>query len=93
MDFRGFFSQQQEGMRAMATSGIIGLHLVSGPLVGFCLGYAVDFFLPVSPWGKLCGLFVGIGAGFLNVFRDTQCLVRKLDNEVKKPESGPDESA
>lgn len=84
-------NQQQEGMKALATSGVIGLHLVSGPLVGFCLGYAADFFFLFSPWGKLCGLFVGIGAGFLNVWRDTQCLISKLDRDVKKAEKNPDE--
>ena len=88
MDFRGIFNQQQEGMRALATSGVIGLHLVSGPLVGFCLGYALDFFFLLSPWGKLGGLFIGIGAGFLNVWRDTQILLRKLDEHKKSASDG-----
>lgn len=87
MDFRGFISQQQEGMRALASSGVIGLHLVSGPLVGFCLGYGADALFLLAPWGKLAGLFIGIGAGFLNVWRDTQALLRKIDNEDKSIKS------
>lgn len=81
MAFKDFMSTQGEGMRAMATSGVIGLHLVSGPLVGFVIGYALDAWLDTSPWCKLIFLFIGICAGFLNVWRDTQQLLRKLEKE------------
>lgn len=83
MAFKDFMSAQSDGMRAMATSGVIGLHLVSGPLVGFAIGYALDAWLDTSPWCKLVFLFIGIGAGFLNVWRDTQELLRKLEKEKK----------
>lgn len=65
----------------MATTGVMGLHLVSGPLVGFAIGYGLDAWLGTSPWCKIIFLLVGIGAGFLNVYRDTQVLLRKLENE------------
>ena len=81
MSFRDFFGQQREGMQAMATTGVMGLHLVSGPLVGFAIGYGLDAWLGTSPWCKIIFLLVGIGAGFLNVYRDTQVLLRKLENE------------
>ena len=81
MSFRDFFGQQREGMRAMATTGVMGLHLVSGPLVGFAIGYGLDAWLGTSPWCKIIFLLVGIGAGFLNVYRDTQVLLRKLEDE------------
>ena len=81
VSFRDFFGQQREGMRAMATTGVMGLHLVSGPLVGFAIGYGLDAWLGTSPWCKIIFLLLGIGAGFLNVYRDTQVLLRKLENE------------
>ena len=65
----------------MATTGVMGLHLVSGPLVGFAIGYGLDAWLGTSPWCKIIFLLLGIGAGFLNVYRDTQVLLRKLENE------------
>lgn len=79
MAFRDFLSLQRDGMRAMATSGVMGLHLVSGPAVGFAIGYGIDAWLETTPWGGFCFLFIGIGAGFLNVWRDTQDLMRKMD--------------
>lgn len=81
MAFNDFLGQQRESMRALATNGVIGLHLVSGPLVGVAIGYGLDLYFGVGPWCKLAFLFVGIGAGFLNVWRDTADLIRKLEND------------
>ena len=58
--------------------------MVSGPLVGFGLGYGVDFLLETAPFGKLVFFFIGIGAGFLNVWRDTRELLQKLEREDRK---------
>ena len=78
MSFKDFLKQQQSGLEAMANTGVIGLHLVSGPAVGFAIGYGIDYWLHTSPWGKLIFLFIGIAAGFLNVYRDTKALLRKI---------------
>ncbi|MBQ9407364.1 MAG: AtpZ/AtpI family protein [Desulfovibrio sp.] len=78
MSLGEFLRQQKTGLEAMSNVGVIGLHLVSGPLVGFGIGYGLDAWLDISPWGKLVFLFIGIGAGFLNVYRDTQVLLRKM---------------
>lgn len=95
VSFRDFFGQQREGMRAMATTGVMGLHLVSGPLVGFAIGYGLDAWLGTGPWCKIIFLLVGIGAGFLNVYRDTQVLLRKLENESRRGRrpAGPGQNA
>ena len=84
MSFKDVLQQQQSGMQALATTGTIGLHLVSGPLVGFAMGYGLDYWLGTHPWCKLVMLFVGIGAGFLNVYRDTQILLNKLGKQDAK---------
>lgn len=81
MSFKDILKQQQSGMEALATTGVIGLHLVSGPLVGFAIGYGLDYWLGITPWGKLIFLFIGIVAGFLNVYRDTRHLLKKMAAE------------
>jgi len=77
--FKDILRQQQSGMDAMVGPGIIGFHMVSGPLVGFCIGYGLDYWLNTDPWGKLVFLAIGIVAGFLNVYRDSRRLVKKMD--------------
>ena len=84
MSFKDVLQQQSSGMQALATTGTIGLHLVSGPLVGFAIGYGLDYWLGIHPWGKLVMLFIGIGAGFLNVYRDTQILLNKMSRQDAK---------
>ncbi len=56
----------------MATNGVIGLHLVSGPIVGFAIGYGLDAWLGTGPLVQADILLTGILAGFLNVWRDTK---------------------
>jgi len=88
MAFGDFIALQRDGMRSMATYGVMGLHLVSGPAVGFAIGYGLDVWLETTPWCGLIFLLIGIAAGFLNVWRDTQELLRKLDNrEQRKAEA------
>ena len=72
-------------MSALASAGTIGLHMVSGPIVGFLIGYALDSFLNIHPWGKIVFLVIGILAGFLNVYIDTTLLLKKMAKEDKTP--------
>jgi ATP synthase protein I len=88
--FKDILRQQQSGMEAMAGPGVIGFHLVSGPLVGFCLGYGLDYWLDTAPWGKLVFLVIGIAAGFLNVYRDSRRLLKKMATQDARAKSGAD---
>lgn len=81
MSFREILQQQQRGLEFMGSVGVIGLHMVSGPLVGFAIGYGLDYWLGSGPWGKLIFLIIGIGAGFLNVYRDSRQLLRRMARE------------
>lgn len=94
MSWHDFFAQQREGMSHMAGVGVIGLHMASGPIVGFAIGYGLDLWLPIAPWGKIGFLLVGIGAGFLNVWRDSKELLKKMDKvparQIKKDGSAPE---
>lgn len=84
MAFRDFMELQRDGMRSLAGAGVIGLHMVSGPAVGFAIGFGLDKWLATTPWCGLACLLVGIGAGFMNVWRDTRDLMRKLEPEKQK---------
>lgn len=65
----------------VATAGTIGLHMVSGPIVGFAIGYGLDYWLGTGPWCKLAFFLVGIVAGFKNVYDDSKRLLRKMQAE------------
>lgn len=61
---------------AMGRAGVMGLHLVSGILVGGLMGYGVDHWFDCKPWGLLIGLGFGIVAGFRNMWSDAKKLMR-----------------
>ena len=42
---------------------------IAGIIVGAALGWVVDYFAGTSPWGLIGFLFLGFGAGVLNVMR------------------------
>ena len=83
MSLKEIFRQQQRGVELMGNVGVIGLHMVSGPLVGVVIGYFLDRWLETSPWFKLIFLFIGIGAGFLNVYMDSKILIARMNRDRK----------
>jgi ATP synthase protein I len=57
----------------------IGVELVAALCVGLALGWLAHRFLP-APWGTIgliAFIFLGVGAGTLNVFRTAQGIGRK----------------
>lgn len=94
MSFREILQQQQRGLEFMGSVGVIGLHMVSGPLVGFGIGYGLDYWLDSGPWGKLIFLIIGVGAGFLNVYRDSRRLLARMARDDARRraarKAGPD---
>ncbi|MEE2525282.1 AtpZ/AtpI family protein [Hyphobacterium sp. HN65] len=46
-----------------------GTEFIVGVLVGAALGFLVDRFLGIAPFGILIGTLIGFGAGTLNVVR------------------------
>ncbi len=81
MNLQERVKKRSKTMEVFATAGTIGMHMVSGPIVGFGIGYVLDKWLGTDPWMKLIFFLVGIGAGFLNVHRDSQHLLRKMQKE------------
>lgn len=84
MSFKDIWHTQKQGMEGLASVGVIGMHMVSGPLVGVGIGYFLDWWLGTGPWLKLVFLVIGVGAGFLNVYMDTKGLISKLDRDAAK---------
>jgi ATP synthase protein I len=54
---------------AMARGFRLSTELVAGVLVGAALGWLLDKWLGISPWGLIVFLLLGFVAGVLNVMR------------------------
>ena len=74
-----------EGMKKsagmLAGAGTMGLHLVSGPAVGFGIGYVLDDWLGADPWMKVVFFILGVISGFRLVYADA----RKIAGETRNP--------
>lgn len=93
MSFDKYLKTKSSTFDTLATAGTIGLHMVSGPMVGFAIGYGLDYWLGTSPWFKLIFLLIGIGAGFLNVYEDSKRLLRRMqadDDKRRNSRQDPD---
>lgn len=64
-----------------ANAGMLGMHMLSGPLLGAFLGDYLDRKFDSRPVGLFCGLALGLIAGGLNVYRDLRRIFRALDAE------------
>ena len=89
MSLKDIWQTQKQGLEGLASVGVIGMHMVSGPLVGFAIGYFLDWWLDTGPWLKLVFLVIGIGAGFLNVYVDTRGLISKMDRDAMRRPGAP----
>ena len=54
---------------AMARGFRLSTELVAGVLVGAAIGWLLDRWLGISPWGLIVFLLLGFAAGVLNVMR------------------------
>ncbi len=72
----------------LAFAGTIGLHMVSGIVVGGLIGYALDKWFETGP--LLTGIFllIGIAAGFKNVYRDAKRLIASQEWNTYDADTG-----
>ena len=70
-------SDKQGLFDALGRASVMGLHMVSGIIVGCLLGYWLDRWLETSPWFAGAGQVLGIAAGFRNVWLDARILLRQ----------------
>jgi ATP synthase protein I len=68
-------SESSQGQRpaadpsAIARGFRLSTELVAGVLLGAALGWVLDYWLGISPWGLIVFLLLGFTAGVLNVMR------------------------
>ncbi len=71
-------------LRDNANYFYMGLMLPSCILVGVAIGWTIDHFLHIDPWGKIAGFFFGVFAGFVNFVRDYKNIQGNKKSEPKK---------
>jgi ATP synthase protein I len=65
---------------AIARGFRLSSELVAGVLVGAAIGWALDHWLGISPWGMIVFVLLGFAAGVLNVMRSAGVIpTRTLD--------------
>ncbi len=47
----------------------LGAEFVSGVLVGSLIGYGLDYYFAISPWGLIAFTLIGFAAGVMNMLR------------------------
>ncbi len=57
------------GMAGFGNAMKLSSEFIAGILVGAGLGWVIDYWAGTSPWGLIVFLFLGFGAGVLNVLR------------------------
>lgn len=72
----------------LGTASTMGLHMVSGPIVGGALGWLIDLWLDSWPIGAGIGLVLGVAAGFRNVWADARFLIREQERPAGGSSSG-----
>lgn len=60
---------ERSSMTGYAVAFRLSTELVAGVLVGAVIGYLIDLWLGISPWGLIVFLLLGFAAGVLNVLR------------------------
>ena len=61
--------RQHADASAMARGFRLSTELVAGVVVGSLIGWLLDRWLGISPWGLIVFLLLGFAAGVLNVMR------------------------
>lgn len=89
--FFNFFKLDKGYKEAISNASILGLHMVSGPIVGGAAGYYADGYFGTKPWLLLVGLAFGIAAGIKLLLTDTRKVLRNLDNASKEAEKAREE--
>lgn len=63
---------------------MVGIHLVISTFVGLAIGYMIDKFFGTGPWFTFIFLFLGIVAGFRDLFQMTKAAMN--ENNSGEPE-------
>ena len=67
------------------TVGTIGLHLVSGIIVGLFIGYLLDNFFNTQNYiFTIVFFFLGILSGFYNMYKDVMKYIKEEESKQQK---------
>ncbi len=77
----------------LSTASVMGMHMVSGPIVGAGLGYLIDSYLDSNPYGIIIGAILGVLSGYLNVIKDTKLIKKEQENFKNQLDSEPEENS
>ena len=82
------------GSEKLGRSIRLPAEFASGVIAGFMIGWGIDSFFSVSPWGIIVFTLLGFFAGILNLLRATGHIHRKnlmkQERSGKKNENGQD---
>ena len=62
MSFRDIWQAQKHGLQSLASVGVIGMHMVSGPIVGVAIGWGLDKWLGTELDDEACTYLKDFGA-------------------------------
>jgi len=77
-------------IRLIGVLSTVGLTLVFATVIGLFIGIKLDKWLDTSPWFTAILLFVGIAAGFRNLFIYSKRSQQTFDKDDKNNKNGKD---
>jgi len=76
-------------IRLIGVLSTVGLTLVFATVIGLFIGIKVDKWLDTSPWFTAIFLFIGIAAGFRNLFVYSKRSQQTFDKDDKNDKDNP----
>jgi F0F1-type ATP synthase assembly protein I len=77
-------------IRLIGVLSTVGLTLVFATVIGLFIGIKIDKWLGTSPWFTAIFLFIGIAAGFRNLFIYSKRSQQTFDKDDKNGRNGKD---
>ena len=89
MVFKKIFKiDDKDYINNLGRASMMGIHLVSGTVVGLVIGIYLDKWLGIKPWMTLIFLLFGIAAGFKNMLWE----FRKIQKQGTPRDDNKDQS-
>jgi ATP synthase protein I len=79
-----FGKKKNDFWELLSMASVMGIHLVSGVIVGLVMGYYLDRWLGTKPWLLIVFLVFGIIAGYRNMFREMERIQRKEKDAARR---------
>lgn len=91
MVLKGLFKGlDKKYLNSLLRASLIGIHLVLTTFIGLGIGYFLDLWLGTSPWLTMIFFFMGVIAGFMNMFQEGK-KIQESDKSSPSSEEGKDQ--